>query len=88
MLVDDLTASTIKGALVAGKKVHMVCSCSIVAHIAEEDRRRGRRTRGSRYSYGSGFLFFLFFYSFAEYVDVGFLNYIVAPGSFHGAEGK
>ena len=37
---------------------------------------------------GSGFSFYFFFYSFAEYVDIDFLNYVMAPGSFHGAEGK
>ena len=38
--------------------------------------------------YGSGFLFFLFFYSFAEYVDIDFLNYIIAPGSFMEQRGN
>ena len=37
---------------------------------------------------GSTLFFYLFVYSFAEYVDIDFLNYIIAPGSFHGAEGK
>ena len=37
---------------------------------------------------GSGFSFYFFFYSFAEYVDIDLLYYVIAPGSFHGAEGK
>ena len=60
----------------------------LAVNTQEEDRRRGRRTRGSTYYYGSGFFFYFFFFSFAEYVDIGFLNYVIAPGSFHGAEGK
>ena len=60
----------------------------LAVNTQKEDHRRGRRTRGSTYYYGSGFFFYFFFYSFAEYVDMDSLNYVMAPGSFHGAEGK
>ena len=40
------------------------------------------------YAYGSGFFFYLFFYSFAEYVHIDTSNYLKAPGPSCGAEGR
>ena len=48
------------------------------------DDRQGAR----RIFYGSSFFFYLFFYSFVEYVDIDALSYFKAPGPYCGAEGR
>ena len=52
----------------------------LAVNTHEEDHRRGRRTRGSTYYYGSRFFFYFFYYSFAEYVDIDSLIYVMAEG--------
>ena len=52
---------------------------------ADPTSHRVRLWRGGS---ASNFLFYLFFYSFVEYVDIGTSTYIKAPGPYCGAEGE